>query len=110
MLSQTLIDYIPSTEALLRLVLWLWVVVMLPATLTALVELAFGRSPGRLALQTGLQLLDSVTGALLGRPSADAGDRQAEALELLEETEQLMRRPTKPVELPDDQGVSGAKM
>jgi multidrug resistance protein MdtO len=83
-LSQTLIDAIPSTEALTRLVLWLWVVVMFPATLTALVELAFGRSPARFALQTGLGLLDSVTATLLGRPSADAGDRQAEALELLE--------------------------
>ena len=83
-LSQTLIDGIPSTEALTRLVLWLWVVVMFPAMLTALVELAFGRSPGRLALQTGLRLLDSVTATLLGRPSADTDARQAEALELLE--------------------------
>ncbi len=82
--SQTLVDGIPSTEALTRLVLWLWVVVMFPATLTSLVDLAFGRSPGRLALQTGLRLLDSVTATLLGRPSADAGDRQAEALGLVE--------------------------
>src|SRR6266567_9640876 len=83
-LSQTLIDGIPSTEALTRLVLWLWVVVMFPATLTALVDLAFGRSPGRLALQTTLRLLDSVTATLLGRQSTEVGDRQAEALELLE--------------------------
>jgi multidrug resistance protein MdtO len=82
--SQTLSDAIPSTEALTRLVLWLWVVVVFPATLTALIDLAFGRNPGRVALQTGLRLLDSVTATLLGRPSADAGDRQAEALELLE--------------------------
>src|SRR5258705_347150 len=82
--SQTLIDAIPSTEALTRLVLWLWVVVVFPATLTALIDLAFGRNPGRVALQTGLRLLDSVTAELLGRPSADADDRQAEALELLE--------------------------
>jgi multidrug resistance protein MdtO len=82
--SQTLIDAIPSTEALTRLVLWLWVVVMFPATLTALVDLAFGRNPGKVALQTGLRLLDSVTATLLGRPAADTGDRQAEALELLE--------------------------
>jgi multidrug resistance protein MdtO len=82
--SQTLVDGIPSTEALTRLVLWLWVVVVFPAALTTLVDLAFGRNPARLALQTGLRLLDSVTATLLGRPSADAGDRQAEALELLE--------------------------
>ena len=83
-LSQTLIDYIPSTEALTRLVLWLWVVVVFPATLTALVELAFGRSPGRLVLQTGLRLLDSVTASLLGRSLPEVGNLQAEALELLE--------------------------
>jgi multidrug resistance protein MdtO len=83
-LSQTLIDGIPSTEALTRLVLWLWVVVMFPATLTTLVDLVFGRNPGRLALQTGLRLLDSVTATLLGRSSVDAGDRQAEALGLVE--------------------------
>ena len=83
-LSQTLVDGIPSTEALTRLVLWLWVVVMFPATLTTLVDLAFGRSPGNLALQTGLRLLDSVTATLLGRQSSEAGDRQAEAVELLE--------------------------
>jgi len=67
-----------------RLVHWLWVVVVFPATLAALIDLAFGRNPGKLALETGLRLLDSVTATLLGRPSADAGDRQAEALELLE--------------------------
>ena len=82
--SQTLIDVIPSTEALTRLVLWLWVVVMVPATLTALIDVAFGRSPGRVALQTSLRLLDSVTATLRGRPSPDGGDRQAEALELIE--------------------------
>jgi multidrug resistance protein MdtO len=82
--SQTLVDGIPSTEALTRLVLWLWVVVMFPATLTTLVDLAFGRNPGRFALQTGLRLLDSVAVTLLGRPSTEAGDRQAEALGLVE--------------------------
>jgi multidrug resistance protein MdtO len=82
--SQTLIDGIPSTEALTRLVLWLWVVVMFPATLTALVDLAFGRNPGKLALETALRLLDSMTATLRGRPAADAGDRQAEALGLVE--------------------------
>ena len=82
--SQTLVDGVASTEVLTRLVLWLWVVVMFPATLTALVDLAFGRNPGKLALETGLRLLDSVTAMLLGSPSDDVGDRQAEALELLE--------------------------
>ena len=83
-LSQTLIDGIPSTEALTRLVLWLWVVAVFPATLTALVDLAFGRSPTRVTLQTTLRLLDSVTATLVGRQSTEVDGRQAEALELLE--------------------------
>jgi multidrug resistance protein MdtO len=65
-------------------VLWLWVIVMFPAMLTALIDLVFGSSPGTLALQTGLRLLDSVPATLLGRQSADTDDRQAEALRLLE--------------------------
>src|SRR5258708_11739105 len=44
-LTQTLIDDMPSPEALTHLVLWLWVVVALPAALTTLVDLAFGRDP-----------------------------------------------------------------
>src|SRR5258706_3401049 len=77
-LSQTLIDGIPSTEALTRLVLWLWVVAVFPATLTALVDLAFGPSPAKVRLQTTLRLLDSVTATLSGRQSTEAGDWQAE--------------------------------
>jgi multidrug resistance protein MdtO len=65
-------------------VLWLWVIVVLPATLTTFIDLAFGRSPGTVALQTGLRLLDSVTATLLGRQSMDTDDQQAEALGLLE--------------------------
>src|SRR5262249_20257970 len=64
-------------------VLWLWVVVMVPATLTTLVDLALGRNPGRLALQTGLRLLDAATAALQGHPIGLV-ERQAEALKLLE--------------------------
>jgi multidrug resistance protein MdtO len=83
-LSQTLVDDVPSMEALNRVVLWLWVVVMFPATLTALIDLIFGRNPGKFVLQTALRLLDSVTATLLGRPSTDGGDRQTQAVELLE--------------------------
>jgi multidrug resistance protein MdtO len=83
-ISQTLVDAVPSTEVLVRSVLWLWVIVTFPAVLTTLIDLVFGRSPGRLALQTGLRLLDSVTATLAARQSADTDERQAEALGLLE--------------------------
>jgi multidrug resistance protein MdtO len=83
-LTQTLIDDIPSPEALTRLVLWLWVVVMLPAVLTTLVDLALGRNPAKLARQTALRLLDTVTATLDGRHSNGLAREQSQALELLE--------------------------
>jgi multidrug resistance protein MdtO len=82
-LGQTLIDPLPSTEVLTRFVLWLWLVVMIPAILTTVVDLALGRNPAKLALQTGLRLLDAATAGLRGHP-IDVADLQAEALELLE--------------------------
>ncbi|HKE40319.1 MAG TPA: FUSC family protein [Casimicrobiaceae bacterium] len=83
-LSQTLIDGIPSTERLTRLVLWLWVVVMVPVMLTTAVELALGRSPTKLALQTALRLLVAATAILRGRDAREVSERQAEALRLME--------------------------
>src|SRR5262249_54444036 len=82
-LGQTLIDPLPSTELLTRGVLWLWVIVMLPATLTTIVDLALGRNPARLIKQTGLRLLDAVTAGLEGHP-VDVGELQAKALQLIE--------------------------
>src|SRR5262249_30101012 len=84
---QTLIDPLPSTELLTRLVLWLWVIVMLPATLTTLVDLALGRNPAKLVMQTGVRLLDAVTATLRGHP-IDIAELQAEALALLDLREQ----------------------
>jgi len=42
-LSQTLIDRVPNLEALTHLVLWLWVVAMLPDAATTLMTLLFDR-------------------------------------------------------------------
>ena len=83
-LTQTLIDDVPSPEVLTRLVLWLWVIVMFPAALTTLVDLVFGRDPAKLALRTALRLLDAVAGTLGERHSIDVDGLQSEALELLE--------------------------
>ena len=83
-LTQTLIDDMPSPEALTRLVLWLWVVVAFPAALTALVDLAFGRDPMKRAVRSALRVLESVTGMLRGEHSIDVDRLQAAAVELLE--------------------------
>ena len=83
-LTQTLIDDVPSPEVLTRLVLWLWVIVTFPAALTALVDLAFGRDPAKLALRTALRVLDAVAGTLRGKHSIDVDDLESAGLELLE--------------------------
>ena len=82
--SQTLIDEIPSLEALTRLVLWLWVVVAVPVALTALVNLAIGENPSRLALRTALRLLAALSAALRGDEHEPLQHLQAEAVGLIE--------------------------
>jgi multidrug resistance protein MdtO len=83
-LTQTLIDDVPSLEILTRFVLWLWVVVALPATLTVVVNLIRGENPATLARKTALRLLDTVTVMLEGRNSSELAESRAEALGLLE--------------------------
>jgi len=63
-ITQTLIDVIPSLEDLTHFVMWLWIVVMLPATLTLLAELTFGQSPARLVRDKALFVLTRVEEAL----------------------------------------------
>jgi multidrug resistance protein MdtO len=82
--TQTLIDKMPSPEALTRLVLWLWVIVTLPSALTTLIDLAFGRDPAKLAIRTALRVLDAITATLRGKQSIDVDRLQFETLELLE--------------------------
>jgi multidrug resistance protein MdtO len=83
-LSQTLIDEISNLESLTRLVLWLWVVVVVPATLTVLINLAIGASPARLARQSALRLLDEVAAALRDGASGDLRRHQADVVALVE--------------------------
>jgi multidrug resistance protein MdtO len=70
-------------EALTRIVLWLWIVVTLPAALTALVNLIAGENPAELARGTALRLLDTATAILQGGHSDILLRSQAEALGLL---------------------------
>jgi multidrug resistance protein MdtO len=84
-LSQTIIDEIPNLETLTRLVLWLWVVVVVPAAWTVLLNLAIGENPGRLTRRTALRLLNVVAAAL--REGIDAQSLQrarADAVALVE--------------------------
>ena len=82
-LTQTMVDTIPSPEMLTRLVLWLWVVVMIPAAVSTLVNLVFGDDPAKLAQQTALRLLDAVTARLDDRHSPELARHQADALGLV---------------------------
>jgi multidrug resistance protein MdtO len=82
-LTQTLVDTVPSPEMLTRLVLWLWVVVMVPAVTSTLVNLVFGEDPAELARQTALRLLDAVTATLDGRPLPELARQQTAALGLV---------------------------
>lgn len=81
-LSQTLIDGIPNVEALTHLVLWLWVVAVVPDLLTVLVNLLIGGKPGPLARGLALDLLGQVAAAL--RSGTIPHDDQAQILRLLE--------------------------
>jgi multidrug resistance protein MdtO len=83
-LSQTLIDEFSSLEALTRIVLWLWVVVAVPAALTVLINLAIGARPARLARESALHLLDEVTAALRAGAAGDIRRHQADAVALAE--------------------------
>jgi len=83
-LSQTLIDEIRNPEALTHLVLWLWVVVMVPVTVAILVNFAVGEHPARLARRTALRLLGALAGALRSGDAAPLRHAEAEAVELFE--------------------------
>lgn len=83
-LSQTLIDEVPTLEGLTHFVLWLWVVAIVPDTLTILVNLAIGENPTRLARRTALSLLQALARALRHGAVALLPQLRAEAIALLE--------------------------
>jgi len=83
-LSQSLIDDFRTTESLVRFVLWLWVVVSLPAVLTAVMNMGFGARPQHLATDRLGTLLDEMADGIDGRRSADFWRAQATVLEIRE--------------------------
>jgi multidrug resistance protein MdtO len=60
MLSQTLIDDVPSGEAITHVVLWLWVVVATPVLTIIVLNLLTGESPVALSRQRAAALLEAV--------------------------------------------------
>ena len=92
--SQTLIDDIPDFDALTHSVLWLWVVVVVPAVLVALVNMAIGQDPARLLRRRAVEVLDAVVAALRsGNPAQLAGltTEPAEFAELRQRAELVDR-------------------
>jgi len=60
MLSQTLIDDVPSAEAITHVVLWLWVVVATPVVTIVVLNLLTGENPVALSRRRAAALMDAV--------------------------------------------------
>ena len=60
MLLQTLVDDVPSAEALTRATLWAWVVVFVPVAVTVIVNLLFGQGAVAFMDRTVRKVLDGV--------------------------------------------------
>jgi multidrug resistance protein MdtO len=84
--SQSMVDTVSSTEELVHGVLWLWVIVGLPAAIVVLAQLATGESPAARARRTGMTLLRTLADSLRHPGSEDLRARQAQAADLLKST------------------------
>jgi multidrug resistance protein MdtO len=83
-LSQTLLDDVPTTEFVTHMVLWLWVVVAIPASITVLANLLTGESPVVLARNRAAQLMEQVADYIENPYSADPSQLRVELLSLNE--------------------------
>ncbi|GLQ45902.1 fusaric acid resistance protein [Dyella lipolytica] len=83
-LSQTLLDDVPTTEFVTHMVLWLWVIVAVPVGVTVLVNLLAGESPVALSRKRAAQLMDGVATYVENPYSADPARLRAELLSLSE--------------------------
>lgn len=62
---QSVVDDVPNPEALTRLSLWMWVVLLVPVVVTILLNLLFGQSAQLLAVRTLKKVLSEMEAALL---------------------------------------------
>ena len=62
---QSVVDDVPSPEALTHVALWLWVVLLVPVAITLIVNLLFGQSVVLLTRRTVLRVLSELETALL---------------------------------------------
>ncbi|RDS84240.1 FUSC family protein [Dyella psychrodurans] len=81
-LSQTLLDDVPTTEFVTHMVLWLWVVVAAPIGVTVLVNLLAGESPVALSQKHASQIMDKVAGYIENPYSADPSQLRDQLLSL----------------------------
>ncbi len=88
-ITQILIDDAPNTEALTRIVLWLWVVVVVPAALTAAIDLVATRRPADFVRGAIAQLFGAAAARLRTPTSVSAIDVVPTAPELAELRERI---------------------
>jgi multidrug resistance protein MdtO len=62
---QSVVDDVPSPEALTRITLWLWLVLFVPIVITVMVNLLFGQSVVLLTQRTARKVLREMESALL---------------------------------------------
>ena len=83
-LSQTLLDDVPTTEAVTHVVLWLWVVVALPVAVSVAAALLVGESPVVLARKRAGQLIERVAAYIETPYAADPSQLRTDLLLLSE--------------------------
>lgn len=81
-LSQTLLDDVPTPEFVTHMVLWLWVVISVPLGVTVLADLLTGESPVALARKRATQLMEVVATYIENPYSADPSQLRDELLAL----------------------------
>ena len=90
--SQTVIDDVPTLEDMTRVVLWLWVIIILPAFVSTMINLLSGAKPETLALRSTLSLIDALAAALRtgeGAPLARQAPEVVRIFELLQKAGKL---------------------